>query len=331
MHKRGWIVSLGAGLAMTLAVLGAPSARAAGPTEPPSGSPPIEKVLADAEAHANDPGYLGRLLSEFEARLAATKAPSAPERYAHAWLLASVGKASDAVAEYDRAFAADPTLTDAGYNAGVALGGLGREAEAIKRFEAVLKVDPKFVDAAYNAGQSYYNLKNFKRALALWSGMRAVAPDDFDLVKKVLQAQNALGDPAAVETRAALIALRKASREERVRGLKEFCFDQFDVGKAHVLAYETFDVEEPGTASPDLYYVYTYKVVDRSGTTRGSVNLESSTIIREHGTPYILGASLPKGHKTFTTTFSKRPKLAELKAAVTKLVRSEFASVVAGK
>lgn len=300
-----------------------PSARA----EPPI---PTEEVLRDAELHSDDAAYIARKLADFEVQLAATPSPRAIDFYTHGWLLAHAGRGADAVVAYDRAFAADNTLVTAAYNAGVVLHALGRSAEALAHFEAVLAVAPNDVDAAYNAGQACYDQKNFTRALELWTVARLAAPDDFDVVKKVLQAQNALADPKAQETREALIALRKASNDARVRELKEFCFDQFDVGKAHVLAYETLDVEEPRAPLPDFYALYTFKVTDAKDTIYGSVNLESSAAIREQGASYILGANVGRMHKTFPVTYTQRPSLVELRGAVTKVVKSEFAAVVGG-
>ncbi|MFO0744748.1 MAG: tetratricopeptide repeat protein [Myxococcota bacterium] len=298
--------------------------------EPPPDDDPTIVTLRDAEPHADDGAYIARVLADFEVRLAGMKAPRAIDHYTHGWLLSHAGRGVDAVAAYDRALAIDKTLSDAHYNAGVVLTDLGREAEAVKRFEAALAVDPKHVDAAYNAGQGYYNLKQFERALALWQKALALAPSDFGILKKVLQAQNAVHDPKAAETRASLIALRKQSTDPRIRGLSEFCFDQFDVGKAHILAYETFDVGDPGGPSPDLYALYTFKVSDAKNQIVGSVNLESSAVIREQGTPYILCVSLPGAHKTTGPGYARLPTQAELRPAVEKLVRSEFAAIVKG-
>jgi tetratricopeptide (TPR) repeat protein len=279
--------------------------------------PRAVQILEEAEKSPRDQALLGKLLTEIDGEIAG--APRfAVNHYVRGWLLSRLGRPEEAVEAYAKAIEIDPTFASAHYNAGVVLAKLGRVEEALKHWYAASEIDPTLVDALYNAGQAHYNRKEFAEALDRWSKAHVLAPDDFDVAKKVLQAENALGDrAAAAKARETVFQIWRTSADPAVRRLTEYVFDQFDVGKAHVYAYETF---EP---NGDLYYVYTFKVVGPDGKLAGSVQLESSAVIRELGTPYILGVttgSRHEGHQTFKVL----PAYDTLIPIVTKLVEERF-------
>ncbi|TNF30967.1 MAG: tetratricopeptide repeat protein [Deltaproteobacteria bacterium] len=303
-------------LAATLTVAPA-SASAAVP-----GDAEALKILERGMADPGNATLLGQLLGEVDREVAShPDAPSA--HYARGWLLSHLGRGEEAVKAYDRASALDPKLADALYNCGVVLSDLGRHDEALARWDAATKVDPRMIDAYYNAAQTYYNRRQFKEALERWEQAAALDPGDFGVAKKVLQALNALGDkPRAAKAREALIALWKSAEDERVRGLSEFCFDQRDVGKAHVYIYETFEPKG------DLYYVYTVRVAGPQNKLAGAVMLESSAVIRELGTPYVLGFNRNEQHHTTDRAYKELPSWDLLWPEMEKIIRAEFADVV---
>jgi tetratricopeptide (TPR) repeat protein len=278
------------------------------------------QILQEAEQNPKDQEFLGKLLAEIDGEIAG--APGlAVNHYVRGWLLSHLGRLEEAAGAYDRAVEIDPTFADAYYNAGVVFAELGRVEEALKRWYAASDVDPKHVDAYYNAGQAHYNRKEFAQALDRWSRARAQAPDDFDIAKKILQAHNALGDrTAAAKARETVFRLWRASADPDVRRLTEYVFDQFEVGGTHVYAYETFEPEG------DLYYVYTFRVAGSNGKLAGSVQLESSAIIREMGTPYILGVTTGSRHETLPHRFKSLPAYDTLKPIVTKIIEERFAA-----
>ncbi len=286
---------------------------------------PAIRILREAMAKADDRAFLERSLAAVDEET--RKNPKgANNHYARGWLLSRLKRGEEAVAAYDEANRVSPGFADALYNAGVVLAGLGKVDEALARWEAAIAANPKHVDAYYNAAQNYYNRKDFKRALDRWSKARALVPKDFDIVKKVLQAENALGDrEAAAKTRLALFELRRTSEDPRIRQLKSYVFDQFDVGKAHIYVYETFEPEG------DLYQVYRFQITDPSGKAVGSIDLESSAVIREAGTPYVLGMNVEGEHTTFSIGYKALPAYTDLKETVTPLIEKHFAKVVKGK
>jgi tetratricopeptide (TPR) repeat protein len=277
------------------------------------------QILEEAEKNAGDQALLNKFLAEIDGEIAG--APGlAVNHYVRGWLLSHLGRLEEAVGAYDRAVENDPTFADAYYNAGVVLADLGRIEDALKRWYAASEVDPKHVDAYYNAGLAHYNRKEFAQALDRWSRARAQAPDDFDIAKKILQAHNALGDrAAAAKARETVFRLWRTSGDPGVRRLTEYVFDQFEVEGTRVYAYETFEPEG------DLYYVYTFRIAGPNGKLAGTVQLESSAIIREMGTPYILGVTTGSRHETLTQSFKVLPAYETLKPIVTKIIEERFA------
>jgi tetratricopeptide (TPR) repeat protein len=271
-------------------------------------------ILKNAIAHEQDKQVLADSLTGIEKVIAKNdKDPDA--HYARGWLLSRLARRDEAVVEYDRALALDPKLADAAYNAGVVLTDLNKEKDAIARFDKAFAIDPKHVDAAYNAGQGYYNVKDFKHAAERWTAAHKLAADDFQIAKKLVQVYNALGkDADAAKARDDVFALWKAGK---AGNNKDYVFDQFDVGAYHVFASETFD------PSGDLAYVYRFDVTAHDKRL-GSVNLETSAAIREHGVPYLLGMDKAGTHTQLGKMFAKLPTYKELKPMVVEAIKAKF-------
>lgn len=305
-------------LVVTLAALAAATPRAL--AEPPA--PPAVQILQRAEADPQNTTLLEQLLGEVDKEVAANP-KLAVNHYVHGWLLSHLGRGAEAVTAYDRAAELEPGFADALYNCGVVLSDLGRSDEALAHWNAAAEADPKHIDAYYNAAQTYYNRHQYKDALERWQKALALDPGDFDVQKKVLQAFNGLHERAgATKAREALLALWRDSDDPRVKAMTEFCFDQREVGKVHVYAYETLDPKG------DLFYPYTFKLAGPDNRIFGSVRLESSAVIREAGTPYILGFSSGATHATTRTAYKTLPSYGALWPDVEKIIRKEFASAV---
>lgn len=274
----------------------------------------VRAILDNAIQHERDKRVLEESLASLDQWL--VKHSEDPDaHYARGWVLSHLGRTADAITAYNRALTLHPRFADAAYNAGVVYGGLKKDKEAIVYFDKALAIDPTLVDAAYNAGQSYYNLKDFAHALARWSAAQKLAPDDFAIARKLVQAYHALGkDAEAVKARDKVFALYK---EGKAGTAKDFVFDQFDVGKRHVYAKETFDT------SGDLAYVYRFDVT-LDDKRLGSVNLETSAVIREQGVPYLLGMDKGDTHSELGRMFKTLPAYKELKPLVIEAIKTRF-------
>ncbi len=310
-------------LAVMLAVggnAGAETPKAAKPEAPSAEAPKSEALVILERAIANEKSVaaLDKAVVDLDA-LIAKDPKDADAHYARGWVLSHQGKNEPAVAAYDRAFELDGKLADAAYNAGVVFGKLGNPKEAAVRFERALAVNPKHVDAAYNAGQSYYDAKDFANAGKRWEVAAKLEPDDFQIAKKLVQAYVAQGKPAELKkARDRVFAIWKASKDPEIKKLKSYVYDQFEVGKYHIYVYEAFDT------SGDLAYVYQFKVTLRDKSL-GSVNLETSAVIREQRVPYILGVDKDSSHETLAEhTWKKLPDYKTVKAVATKTIEERF-------
>jgi tetratricopeptide (TPR) repeat protein len=308
--RSSWLLAA----AFAAAVVAAPlsgTARA----EPDSEGLAILKVAMEKE---KEPGALDKALADLDA-LVAKQPKQADAHYARGWVLSRLGRAEPAVAAYDKAFELDKKLADAAYNAGVVLARAGKPKDAAVRFDRALAAAPKHVDAAYNAGQTYYDLKQFAKAAERWTTASRLAPDDFNAAKKIVQAYMALGKEAeAMKAREKVFALKKAAKDPQLAKMKSYVFDQLDVGKYHIFVYEAFDT------SGDLAYVYQFQVTERDRVV-GSVNLETSAVIREQGVPYILGMDKDGKHSSFADkTWKTLPPYKVVKAEAIKKIQAAF-------
>ncbi len=275
-------------------------------------------ILRVAMEHEKDPAALGESLTKLD-DLVKKQPKQADAHYARGWVISRIGKPEDAVAAYDKAFALDKRLADAAYNAGVVLARAGKQKDAVVRFDRALGADPKHVDAAYNAGQGYYDLKQFAKAAERWTTAQKITPDDFNTAKKLLQAYMALGKTAqAAKARDKVFALKKAATDPGLVKMKSFVFDQFDVGKFHIFVYEAFDT------SGDLAYVYQFQVTEQDKPI-GSVNLETSAVIREQGVPFLLGMDKGDKHTTFgDKAWKTLPAYKDIKAIAIAKIKASF-------
>lgn len=217
------------------------------------------------------------------------------------------------VAAYRRAIELDPIFTDARYELGVVLAEADRKEEALAEWEAALRADPSHIDAAYNAGQCNYDLGRFAEALEKWRITEKLTPDDFQVARKVLQALNALErEEEEAVARQKVLRIKREKRDEAVRDVPEFCFDQMMVGSMRIFAYESFG------QSPAIP-VYMFKVDrDREGTI-GNLQLGNGP-----ETGFTLRVSLPAGGKDHVRTFPTRPSWQELKPLVLAMAQERF-------
>jgi len=300
-------------------VLGLASSRAVADVALPLPTPEALVILERAMEGEKNPKVLTKALEDLDA-LIQKNPKSSDAHYARGWVLSRTGKNNnESVASYDKAFELDARLADAAYNAGVVLGRTGDTKGAITRFERALKANPKHVDAAYNAGQSSYDLGDFVKAAASWETAAKLSPDDFQIAKKLVQAYVGLDKSDKLKkARDRVFAMWRAGKDADVKKLKSYVYDQFAAGKYHVLVYEAFDT------SGDLAYVWRAKIALKDKVI-GSVNLETSSVLRENGVPYILGVDKDGEHMTVAEhSWKKLPEYAAFKGLVKKMIEAKF-------
>jgi tetratricopeptide (TPR) repeat protein len=272
-------------------------------------------LLERAIEKQKEPGLLEKTLGELDA-LAAKSARDAEVHYARGWVLSHLGRDEEAIVAYDKAFELAPTFSDAAYNAGVVLGRSGRPREAALHFDKALAANGKHVDAAYNAGQAYFDAALYGKAAERWQKAAALAPNDFQTAKKLVQAYVALDDARmTARARDTVFAMHRAAvagqkgADPAVAKLTSYVYDQFDVGMRHVFAHEAFDPKA---------YLYQFTITENDRTI-GSVTVEART-----GGAF--GLALDKGGKKsiLAQSWKERPDYKQLKAEAIKAIAASF-------
>jgi tetratricopeptide (TPR) repeat protein len=275
--------------------------------------PAYDAILESSDAALQDPAAQKRALEAIDAEI--TRAPKvALSHYVRGKILSRLKNDPEALLAYDEAVRCDPRLANAHYNAGTVLARLGRLPEAAARFDRALEIEP-LADAAFNAGQAYYGLKDFKTALTRFQRSYKLAPGYFNAAKRTMQTQMALGlEKDAWKTREQILLIWQSSKDPEVRPLKEYMIEEFDLGSSHVLACETFVRPE------DLAYIYVFRVFGPDGKALGSVQLETSAVIREGGVPYLIGITLKDRHQQAGIYYKDLPKYSVVREAAKKVI-----------
>jgi tetratricopeptide (TPR) repeat protein len=275
--------------------------------------------LVEGALAANDPARFDEALRSVEGAL--RNAPDPWLEHMRGRLLAALGRHDEALGAQLHALELNDGIAAAHYSAGLLFAERGREAEAARHWERAIQLEPRHVDALYNLGQAHYSRGDYPRALALWRAASAVAADDFEIAKKVVQAERALERwDDANRSMQRLFEVWQRSSDPNVRNLHEVVVDQFTVAGRRVLASEMLRPRDP-----DLYYETTFHVYNESGKAVMTVQLESSQYGREHGVPYLVGINTPTGHESIGPTFSAKPSYRSMKEIAVRVIGERLA------
>lgn len=220
-----------------------------------------------------------------------TTSPEPSEGYAlvqRASELMNEGRASDALAELERAIALDPRIARAHGLRGVVLGTLGDHAGAIEAWDRALAIEPDRIDTIYNRAQARYLLRDFVGALGDFERAAQLEPDDLQIRRKVIQCLYALERLADGD--AARVAFRDrwaASTDPRVQRMHEYVFDQVAGDDFTMFAIETLRPRNPN--APTLVVFTAVKLEgEEEIVLPATVFVETSQIARASGTPFII-------------------------------------------
>ena len=142
-----------------------------------------------------------------------------------------------------------------------------------------------------------------------------LAPNDFQIAKKVLQALHALGrvDETGAARQVAIEIWRK-STEPRLRKLQYLIFHQFKMGRLHIHIKERL-------APKGDHDRYAWVVYGPDNKRVGTIQLESTAASRKMGDAYFLSvydaAGKPSSGKK---NFASLPTLSELDPIVRRLI-----------
>lgn len=109
------------------------------------------------------------------------------------------GEFAKAIKEYEIYLEKNPDNADARTDLGICYRNIGDSLRAVEEFEKGAESDPKHVNSRFNAGiVSYYDLKDYSRAMKNWEYYVQIAPNDdrlndvkmkFEEIKSVLNAK----------------------------------------------------------------------------------------------------------------------------------------------
>jgi tetratricopeptide (TPR) repeat protein len=223
------------------------------------------------------------------------------------------GKGEAATLALEKVVLLDPKRAAAWFALGTLASEKGDNAKAAEMWEKTLQIDPKYVDAHWNLGVHHQLRGDPKISLSHFLVVFEQRPQDLEAVKKLVQAYYRLEDfKNANSYRTRFLEVVAKSDDPKIRGMKEFCFDQFDASGGRFFAYES--IEKKG----DIFYWFTFKLVNNDGKIIKTINLETSSYLKERGLLFILGKNEGASHCTFNVAFKEMPPYSELKQLILK-------------
>ncbi len=119
-----------------------------------------------------------------------------------------------------------------------------RYAEAFEAYAEALSKDPTNPSLLYNTGLMAYLSEKHEEAIAPWSKLKELEPNDWQVRAKLIQAYEASGQKTERDDeRLGLLKLRKSTKDRQFRKAKFYCRDQFSEGDLRILVFEYFELQ----------------------------------------------------------------------------------------
>jgi tetratricopeptide (TPR) repeat protein len=143
-------------------------------------------------------------------------------------------------------------------------------APAQKSYEELLKFLPDETAVLYNGGFAAFLNGDFETALRLWSRLKTLDPDDWQVRAKLIQTYQRLDKiPDRDRERKELFDLRKTAKVKELYEQIEYCRDRFTAGGRSILAFELFELKGPRGMR------YVFSVLNDAGTEDYRISLGS--------------------------------------------------------
>lgn len=248
-------------------------------------------------------------------RLATQRPDHALAHYASGRILLVLGKYQLALGAFRVALEHDTTLYEAHYFEGICHWMLGYDERALAKLRDASDLAPDRFEPFYDMGQIHANRGENILALDAFELAHARAPGDFATLKKLLQQQIRNGYwEAARNSHRELRRVWAESQDPAVASLESYVLDQFEINDRDVLALETF------TPRGDPQVLMSFAVTE-GGRLVFSVNLESSTVLREAGFGWILVVQEGDVRINTEVRYYERPAYPVLRNDVEVLIR----------
>jgi tetratricopeptide (TPR) repeat protein len=204
----------------------------------------------------------------------------------------------------------------------------------IAELEAQVKEDPNDELVLYNLGLLLYLADEPQRAIEPWSRLMELAPDDWQVQIKLIQAYSASGEDHREKREQAIVELYGLRDSEEIPELSSTTFfirDQFDFEDCRVYVFEYYDMEAEWRLGPLLWKFYV--TIDNEPTGRlvsvGSYDLTTVMAvatgdIEEGERMYHLDEYLDGGaHRTYGF-FTEKPDYDRIKASALQILEDKL-------
>jgi tetratricopeptide (TPR) repeat protein len=239
-------------------------------------------------------------------------------------MLMQMNRYAEAKKAYMQAAALDPADATAVLMAGVALTSMGKDVEALELFRKAAQIKPDYVMAWANIGQICQNQEKPAEALQAFRTGWKLQKDDFKLLSKIIQCEQALGQIKERDSDRA--QLFKMHKEGKIIA-QEYCREQFKVNQTKVMVLEHFELEG------DRAVRYAFHVLDQAGESTRRISLGSydatTKISRELGEigkderMFHLDEYTTGRHATYGM-FKKEPTYEETRKMVVKILTDKM-------
>jgi tetratricopeptide (TPR) repeat protein len=232
---------------------------------------------------------------------------------------AGANQIEEALASFRKTVELDPKHARAVLMIGALLAQSGKEDDAFAHFKKAAEIEPTYALAHYHIGQVHQNRGRHTEALAAFQAADKARPEDTRTLAKIVQCHQALGQAKERdEVRGQVIALLKAGR---IRD-PAFCREQFEVGKAKVLAFEHAELKGPRA----LRYVFVvqegqrqYRVSLGSYEMTTQIARETGRIAADQRVFHLDGYYANNEHRTFGL-FDQEPTYEETRQMIVEIV-----------
>lgn len=186
---------------------------------------------------------------------------------------------------------------------------------AIDYAKTAFELDPGNGNYKYRLGMYYFDAGDFDNAWPLLKSLADADPSNYFSISMCMQMAFKKGvEDMYTDLKGKLKEARMLSRDQRLRQLKHFQIETFSFQEYYIEAAEAFDFDE------ELYYHWIFRIFNTDGSLEKIINLESSSVIRELGTDYIIGIDHFKEnsryHETTNIGFKGMPSYETVKEYV---------------
>ena len=200
---------------------------------------------------------------------------------------------------------------------------------SIKYYKEALRLNEHDFQTNYSLANVYFNNDDYIAARKYFEICDSINNEVYPVISCLIRIRYRQNDLDMIEDlKKRLRLVRKSSDDERLISLQRFTIDTFRHGDLNIFVEESFDL------SGALYYHWIFRICDNEGKFIKSVNLESSSVLRELGTNYIVGMDRFENnrriHQTTNIGFKELPEYSIMKNIVIREIEIGLGIITTG-